>query len=174
MKEITKHGIDEFYRALSSDHPECILVYYRCFVRSRCESRKRLANPINKRTGKPLAPATIKRYRSELRYDERLVRDYKCAIKLLVAYGVLGNCKCEQEGVITPEKAVRQLESEVEGWRQAARHWHTMFEIYREFCEELKTERNDLLEQLGYEGEAHGEPSHTKTILRLIPGGKRS
>ena len=89
LSNVPQGAIAEFEWAISQDDQKDILKHYRRAVRNLYAKRRRLKNPINKKTGKPLKPATLKQYQSSLATHERDVRNYKCAIQMLIFYNYL-------------------------------------------------------------------------------------
>jgi len=89
LNNVHQGALREFERAISRDDKKYILTLYRSEIRNLSKTRRKLKNPINKRTGKPLKPTTLKQYQSSIATHERNVRNYKCAIRLLIFYNYI-------------------------------------------------------------------------------------
>lgn len=69
--------------------PNQILLQHRMMARRISENGKKLKNPINAKTGKPLKPITIKRYESQLKSARRELRISCKIIKQMRRYSLL-------------------------------------------------------------------------------------
>jgi len=88
MEEATREALEELAWHLAYYNPKEILQEYREYTRCWNLKRKKLKNPINSRTGRPLAPSTIRTYQSELRGLKDCVDDYKEAIRFFASLGI--------------------------------------------------------------------------------------
>lgn len=79
-----------YEHAITLDEPREVLRYYRNAVRRLHTMRKKLKNPINRKTGKALKPATLKQYQKSIASEERKMKVYKYEIKILILYGYIG------------------------------------------------------------------------------------
>lgn len=102
VEEMTREAMKQLNDILESRSIPLkrLLTVYRKNVRFLVNKRKKIANPVNSRTGEPLKPATIKYYRSELRWREQAVKDRRDVIKALAHLGWLGHRKSPLMGKI--------------------------------------------------------------------------
>ncbi len=93
IRMATKGGTEKYNRALfwGDNGPRRLLRQYCCKVKELYNKRRKLKDPMNKRTGKFLKPSTLAAYRSSLPSCEQSVQDYKIAIRLLIIDGYFGN-----------------------------------------------------------------------------------
>lgn len=102
LKNVPQGALREFEWAISQRDTKIILKYYQQGVKTLYNKRRRLKNPVNQRTGKPLKPATIKTYQSQLSELQRDTRNYKHAIRLLIFHNYI-------EAHRTKARWIRQL-----------------------------------------------------------------
>jgi hypothetical protein len=70
---------------------EILLDSYREHIKYRQCARKRLSNPVHRKTGKPLKPSTIKNYERWLKNLQEEIDHERRMIRLFIGHGLLGN-----------------------------------------------------------------------------------
>lgn len=88
---------DEFVRRVSHgwnpSTPEGVMKSYQRTVKMLDETRERIKNPVSRRGGRPLSPATIRSLEREEKVLSRQVTGYRKLIKQLVKYNMLPTSK---------------------------------------------------------------------------------
>jgi hypothetical protein len=135
-----------------------LLPDYRYLVGKFTYYRRRLKNPVNLKTGKPLAQSTIKGFETRMDFLKQDLEAYKAAIKLSVLCGYLGRRRNKElsteqrlirymlRDYVRADKELCKLKEEYQGllksgtkdWRFLAKNWEKMYRREKELNKELR------------------------------------
>ncbi len=90
-KNISVGALKKFELTLKNHGGDYKFIFkrYRRRIAESRNIRHALKNPVNKKTGKPLNPNTVKQYRSRITSCQREMKDCKGAIQLLILHGYI-------------------------------------------------------------------------------------